>query len=78
MQSKASTEPPLVKPPAETPSEKCAQCQKNFSGDQKFFPVVGDTKPVCSEDCMKKYHTVSNCLKCNLKKKKNILMFFLF
>lgn len=60
MQSKAAPEAASAPAPTpETTTDKCGQCQKDLSGDQKYYPVVGEAKPLCSEECIKKYHAVS-------------------
>ena len=63
MPSKTSSEPASA--PASAPEksiEKCGQCQKELSENQKYYPVVGEAKALCSEECIKKYHAVSYIL----------------
>ncbi|GFS34720.1 zinc finger MYM-type protein 4 [Nephila pilipes] len=52
----------------ETVEVKCAQCQKTVTSGQGYYPVVGDVKSLCSEECLRKYHDYHgpsrNCSQC--------------
>ncbi|XP_054706538.1 zinc finger MYM-type protein 4-like [Uloborus diversus] len=49
------------KKPAEPvkPTElKCAHCEKVIEDNLGYYPVIGEIRPLCSEECIKKYHDV--------------------
>ncbi|GBL96599.1 Zinc finger MYM-type protein 4 [Araneus ventricosus] len=62
---------PVPPPPAEVTEEKCSQCQKKITSGQAYFPAIGDVKPLCSEECLRKYHDhhgpPRNCSQCKKK-----------
>ncbi|XP_055931989.1 zinc finger MYM-type protein 4-like isoform X1 [Argiope bruennichi] len=62
---------PAPPPPVEITDEKCGQCQKKIISGQSYFPAVGVVKPLCSEECLRKYHDHNgpprNCSQCKKK-----------
>ncbi|XP_015924933.2 zinc finger MYM-type protein 4 [Parasteatoda tepidariorum] len=51
-ESKAET---VAKPAEPVQDSFCPQCQKLIFPNQGYYPVVGEIKPLCSEDCVRKY-----------------------
>ncbi|XP_064489301.1 zinc finger MYM-type protein 4-like [Ornithodoros turicata] len=35
--------------------DQCAVCQKEIAEGKGYFPIAGECKPICSENCIKKY-----------------------
>ncbi|XP_035215552.1 zinc finger MYM-type protein 4-like, partial [Stegodyphus dumicola] len=52
----ATEEAPSIPSSVPAAGDKCGQCQKEFQAGQGYYPVIGEVKPLCSEDCIKKYY----------------------
>lgn len=42
-------------PPKPAAKEMCTQCKKEMKDGEGFFPLLGESKPLCSEECLQKY-----------------------
>ncbi|GFR26486.1 zinc finger MYM-type protein 4 [Trichonephila clavata] len=66
--AKQTVSKPAAPAPPESVDVKCGQCQKPIKSGQGYYPVVGDTKSLCSEECLRKYHDyngpIRNCSQC--------------